>query len=171
MGGRAVIRVLALASTPRGFGFVVLEGTWLVDWGLRRCPPASEQFRRRIDALVRRYQPVFGVVESLSGTTKRCRGRIFIRTATTTLKSAGILVVPVSARRAAQFAGGPRPSKWDIASAIARRFPEMSHRLPRCRKPWEGEDERVGLFMAAGFAMLAWEKLPPSSRGGGAEEA
>ena len=163
MGGRAVVRVLALASTPRGFGFVVLEGTWLVDWGLRRCSPTNEEFRRRIDALVRRYQPMIGVVESLSGTTKRCRGRIFIRTATTALKSAGVFVVPVSARRAAQFAKGPRPSKWDIASAIARRFPEMSHRLPKNRKPWQSEDERLGLFMAAGFAMLAWEKLPTSA--------
>ena len=167
MGGRAVVRVLALASTPKGFGLVVLEGTWLVDWGLRRCAPTNKEFRRRIDALVRRYQPMMAVVESLSGTTKRCRGRIFIQTAAATLRSADILVVSVSARRTAEFAGGPRPSKWDIASAIARHFPEMSHRLPRCRKPWESEDERLGLFMAAGFAMLSWEKLRGTGMGEG----
>lgn len=160
MGGRAVVRVLAMASTTRGFGFVVLEGTWLVDWGLRRCAPRSEEFRQRIDALIRRYRPMIGVVESLLGTTKRSRGRKFIRAANDALRSAGIFVVPVDARRTAEFASGPRPNKWDIASAIARRFPEMAHRLPKPRKPWQSEDERFGLFMAAGFAMLAWEKLP-----------
>ena len=169
MGGRAVVRVLAFASTTRGFGFVVLEGTRLVDWGLRRCAPRAAEFGRRIDALIRRYRPMIGVVESLSTTTKRCRGRTFIKTAISRLETAGAFVVPVAARTMVKFASGPRPSKWDIADAISRRFPEMAHRLPRRRKPWQSEDERLGLFMAAGLALLGWEELPSRRVGNGNE--
>lgn len=40
-------------------------------------------------------------------------------------------------------------TKRDIALAIAERFPELAHRLPRVRKPWMSEDERMGIASLA----------------------
>ena len=44
-------------------------------------------------------------------------------------------------------------TKYEIAGAIASRFPELSSRLPHQRKPWESEDERMSIFSAAAMAL------------------
>jgi len=37
-------------------------------------------------------------------------------------------------------------NKYEIAIAIAKRFPELTTRLPRFRKPWMSEDYRMSIF-------------------------
>ena len=43
-------------------------------------------------------------------------------------------------------------NKYEIAIAIAKRFPELAPRLPRLRKPWMSEDDRMSIFDAIGLA-------------------
>jgi len=44
-------------------------------------------------------------------------------------------------------------TKYQIAIAIAKQLPELRPRLPRFRKPWMTEDERMAIFDAASFAL------------------
>jgi hypothetical protein len=46
-------------------------------------------------------------------------------------------------------------TKFEIALAITKTFPELASRLPRKRKPWMSEDERMNLFDAVAFALTA----------------
>ncbi len=48
---------------------------------------------------------------------------------------------------------GDPANKHEIARAVAELFPELSHRLPPRRKAWMSEDERMGIFDAASFAL------------------
>jgi hypothetical protein len=44
------------------------------------------------------------------------------------------------------FAVSGARTKYEIAVAIAKVFPELAPRLPRFRKPWISEDYRMGIF-------------------------
>jgi hypothetical protein len=44
------------------------------------------------------------------------------------------------------FAESGASNKYEIAIAIAKRFPELTTRLPRFRKPWMSEDYRMSIF-------------------------
>jgi hypothetical protein len=44
-------------------------------------------------------------------------------------------------------------NKYEIAVAIANRFPELAPRLPRFRKAWMSEDYRMSIFDAVGFGL------------------
>jgi hypothetical protein len=55
-------------------------------------------------------------------------------------------------------------TKYDIAVAIAKRFPELAPRLPRFRKPWMSEDYRMSIFDVVrvwdlGFLTLQMRRL------------
>lgn len=53
-------------------------------------------------------------------------------------------------------------NKEEVAKALASHFPELQEYLPRHRKPWMNEDERMGVYDALSFAMAAlipWEEL------------
>jgi hypothetical protein len=49
-------------------------------------------------------------------------------------------------------------TKYEIAVAVARLFPELTSRLPRQRKPWMSEDKRMSIFDAVSFALVALSK-------------
>ena len=51
------------------------------------------------------------------------------------------------------FSESGASNKYEIAVAIANRFPELAPRLPRFRKPWMSEDYRMSIFDAVGFAV------------------
>jgi hypothetical protein len=52
-------------------------------------------------------------------------------------------------------------TKRDRAVAIAEAFPELASRLPRVRRPWMSEDERMNIFDAMALALTAMA-LPKS---------
>jgi hypothetical protein len=51
------------------------------------------------------------------------------------------------------FAESGAGTKYEIAIAIANRFPELTPRLPRFRKPWMSEDYRMSIFDAVAFGL------------------
>jgi hypothetical protein len=57
------------------------------------------------------------------------------------------------------FAGSGASNKYEIAQAIAKRFPELQPRLPRFRKPWMSEDYRMSIFDAVGFALTYFRTI------------
>ena len=48
-------------------------------------------------------------------------------------------------------------NKYEIAIAIAKRFPELTTRLPRFRKPWMSEDYRISIFDAVALAVTSFK--------------
>jgi len=44
---------------------------------------------------------------------------------------------------------GFESNKYEVASALARQFPDLASRLPPKRKIWQSEDYRMGIFDAA----------------------
>ncbi|MEQ1854888.1 MAG: hypothetical protein ABL963_00360 [Longimicrobiales bacterium] len=154
------MRVLAVDPSTKGFGFAVLEGgKRLVDWGVARVWAQSDkEFLARVECLVERYRPAILVLEEVKG------GRRSVRTirrlglvAEHAIQSGLRLVqVPRSVVRAGLERYGS--TRHELATAIARRFPELEPLLPPPRKPWMSEDERMNVFDAV---LLALTIIPP----------
>ena len=107
-----------------------------------------------IDDLIERYQPSVIVVEDYEGKgSRRCQriGELISDISKLALKRK-IRVRSLSRVKVKQaFSEAGASNKQDIATAIAARFPELTPRLPRCRKPWMSEDYRMSIFDAVAF--------------------
>jgi hypothetical protein len=155
-------RVLAIDPTRLGFGYVVLEGSQLLDFGLRLRgkTPATDSVARSVE-LMEQYHPHFLVIEDTDakGCWRRERARNFL----TQLAKAAVIHHCKIARvsRKAEYAFFSQhgfTSKRKIAEAVAEFFPSLASRMPPPRKPWKREDERMGIFDAAAFAITFLSK-------------
>ena len=90
---------------------------------------------------------------------KRDRGRMFISTIGTTCRGRRILLHRVTLSEIRELGGPSGGNKWDVAMRVANRFSELKGRLPARRLPWQSEDDRMGIFMAAACVLMAWSKL------------
>ena len=160
-------RTLAIDPTARGFGFAVLEGTdLLVDWGVVQLwSQNKKELVARVDAYIDRYRPSIFVTEQVGPGRSRRRAREI----TTLLAGHAVLrhmpVFTISRDAVRKLFVPTGTTKFEIALAITKTFPELASRLPRKRKPWMSEDERMNLFDAVSFALTAlWNsaKEPPS---------
>jgi len=100
---------------------------------------------------------LFVAFDYKAGRRKRHRGRVFadaVKTATTTH---GSLLLVIRSEQTKALSHTRRRTKWDVASAVAEMFPHIASKLPPHRKPWESENEWLGLFMALAASVAAWE--------------
>lgn len=146
-------RVLAIDPAAKGFGFAVMEpGTGLVAWGTRdaRDDKYGTALRRAAE-LLDTYRPAIVVLEDCraEGSRRRPHVRRLLRSIERLAAQRGVKVrlVPPSTRLAA-FAEAGATTKYQVATALAERFPVLRHRLPPVRKPWMTEDHRMGIFDA-----------------------
>src|SRR5215475_14213326 len=152
------IRVLAVDPSTRGFGFAILEGPHrLIDWGVKETKVDKKRKSLRFIAeLIDRYQPSMLVVEDYTGKgSRRCRRvRELIKDISRIAVQRKINVRNFSRLKVKQAFSESGPSnKYEIAIAIAKRFPELAPRLPRFRKPWMSEDYRMSIFDAVGLGL------------------
>ncbi len=152
------VRVLAVDPATRGFGFAVLEGPdRLIDWGVKETKVEKNKRSLKLIAdLIGIYQPKMLVIEDCTGTgSRRCaRVQRLIEAISQQAFRKGIRVKRISrveVKRA--FSESGARNKYEIAVAIAKRFPELAPRLPRFRKPWMSEDYRMSIFDAVGLAL------------------
>ena len=152
-------RVLAIDPTVRGYAYAVLEGpNTLIEWGVTQVAPKEKNRRcvKSIEEKIIRYEPEVVVLEDCAGAGSRRSSRV-----RNLIESLDLLAAKrrIARRRfsrgrirtAFQFVG--RPSKEAIAKAIAERFPELRPRLPRVRKIYMSEDERMNIFDAVSLAL------------------
>lgn len=141
------LRILAIDPTPKGFGFAVLErGGRLVDWGVARVWATSEmEFVARVDAIISMYRPALVIVPEIPAEPHRARSarRVSAVSAHARARGKQIVVMPPSEVKAA-FPG----TKHARAELLATQFPELQPWLPRIRRPWMTEDERMHIFDA-----------------------
>ena len=152
------IRVLAIDPSTRGFGFAVLEGPErLIDWGVKETKAnKNAKSLKLIEDLIDRYQPTVLVVEDYDGKGSRRCGRIqgLINDISKLALKRKVKVRRVSRVKVKQvFSESGAKNKYEIAVAIANRFPELAPRLPRFRKPWMSEDYRMSIFDAVAFGI------------------
>src|SRR5215467_13579765 len=156
-------RVLAIDPSTRGFGFAVLEGpSRLIDWGVKETK--TEKKKRSltfIEALIEQYQPKVVIVEDYAAKgSRRCsRVRELIDDISKLAVKRKVKVRSFSRLKVKRaLAEASASNKYEIAIAIAKRFPELAPRLPRFRKPWMSEDYRMSIFDAVALAITFFEK-------------
>ena len=152
------ICVLAIDPSTRGFGFAILEGpNRLIDWGVKETKTDKNKKTLKLVAdLIERYQPRVIVVEDYSGKgSRRCRRvRELIEDISKLAAKRKIKIKSFSRVKVKQaFFESGALNKYEIASAIAKRFPELAPRLPRFRKPWMSEDYRMSIFDAVALVL------------------
>ena len=146
--------VLAIDPTSRGFAFAVLEApAFLVDWGERIVPARTGGLLRKVDDLLTYHQPAVLVVEDV--VAKDCRRRERVREEINRMEqlalTRGVRVERVS-RLAVLRSFAPAKNKYEAALRLAEVFPVLEDRLPRKRKAWMSEDQRMNTLDALGFA-------------------
>jgi hypothetical protein len=173
--GHRFLRVLAVDLSTRGFGYAVFEGTaMLVDWGTKDIRRDKERITlRKIGELLQRYEPSVLVVEDCSHVAARRTARIARLTEQMLAVARTQGVSGCAVPRAAvyrHFAKSNDRTKYEIAVALADRFPALALRLPPKRKPWQSEDPRTSIFDAAAFGITYLERRRssvPHPRDGG----
>ena len=152
-----VKRVLALDVHPRSFGFVVFEGpNQILDWGVRSFRsgvnavkiPAATKFLALLDEF--RPSAVLIGERITSRTTKQTKMLASIKRQA---RSRRIPVRCISRRDVNRAFVGFESNKYEVASALARQFPDLALRLPPKRKCWQSEDYRMGIFDAAALGV------------------
>jgi len=154
-------RVLAIDPSARGISFAVFEGQEeLIDWGIRAAKNDKNQDSlRHVEMLTVYYQPDVMVLEDPHHTSSRRRARtqnlITDIRALASRQKINCRCLPRSAVKRAFSAAGA-PNRYQIARELADRFPELESYLPKHRKPWVGEDERMNIFDAAALALASF---------------
>lgn len=147
-------RRLAVTPSTRGFGFAVLEGGKLVDWGVKAVTgDKNPRSLTKVEELLTFYQPTCLVLEDPNSSRHAPRIR---KLHTQLVRLAGKHPVKVLTRaqvRRAFFAEG-HGTNHELAVQLAARFPEeLGSRLPPKRRPWQSEDSRMSIFAAVALAV------------------
>lgn len=147
-----------MASTAKGFAYAVTEGPRrLVSWGLLRT--SSRKVPVHLERVFKRMRPLFVAFDDADVERKRIRGRLFAHFLRKSCSESGVLILPTLGRQAVD-AGRLRPlTRCEIASALADQFRELAHKLPEKRKPWQSEDDRMGIFMALAASVACWRNF------------
>ena len=162
-------RSLAVTPSTRGFGFAVLEGERLVDWGIK--PVTGDKNAASIakaKELLTFYRPARLILEDAESPRRAAR----IRTLHAGLVSLAkehqtrVLVLPRARVRRRFFADGAG-TKHELAIQLAERYPdELKPRLPPPRRLWMSEDYRMGIFDAVALGLAGQQpKRGPIPRG------
>jgi len=159
--------VLAVAPMARGFAFILFEGPLApFDWGLSFSEGHAKNARtlEGVRAIIERYQPNTLVLEDCTSKSVRRSPRIrALALALAHLAAANHMEVHKVDRSMIRnaFATVGARTKYEIAQAIAREIPALSHRLPPLRKVWMSENPRQSLFDAAALAATYYAGSSP----------
>lgn len=147
-------RLLAIDLTAKGFGFAVLDSRLgLLDWGFSRLPAADDaSFIARVAARIERHRPSALVLENFAPAKSRDTAirRCALAIALAEERQIGLCQV---SRKVVQGILGPA-TKAELAERLSKRFPELASRVPRPRRQWNAEDERIHVFDALALAVI-----------------
>ncbi len=153
-------RVLAVAPSTRGFGFVIMEGReTLVHWGGKSAKgDKNAQSLVKLEAMINQFQPSVIVLENASAKGSRRSPRIRkLSQGIVALAEKRNVKAEMFSReevRSAFFPGGGS-TKQALAEILAKRFPEeLGSRLPPKRSAWMSEDSRMNIFDAVALALM-----------------
>ena len=150
--------VLAVATSPRGFAFVLFhDPTAPLDWGIKTIPGEQKNPRclLAIKKLLRLYHPSVIVLEETGKDSRRGpRLRALNRDIAELATREKVKVIRLTtAKVRATFAPANARTKAEIAKVIAGKIPAFAPKLPPPRKIWMSEDPRQSLFDAVALGM------------------
>ena len=153
-------RILAIALSAGGFGFVVMEGQkTIIEFGRRVADgDKNAQSLAKMKKLLNFYRPGVLVLQDVEAKGSRRYPRI--KTLNRQLKREAekhkIEVELISGKQLRTLLlGNLRGTKQEMAEMLATQFPdELASRLPTKRKPWKSEDSRMDIFDAAALAVV-----------------
>lgn len=159
-------RVLSLDITPRGIAYACLEGPQrLVNSGTVQVKGLSKhEYVRRTESLFWRFMPDLLVLEKAPGEGSRRgkRAEALIHRIELLALGKSLPVRKVSRGDVRSVFKGTAETKEEIAQAIAAAFPEqLAERLPKPRRAWDSEAERMNIFDAVSFALAAYYNPEP----------
>ena len=152
-------RILAIALSAKGFGFVVMEEQKIIIECGRRVADGDKnaQSFAKAKKLLNFYRPDVLVLQDVEAKGSRRAPRI--KTLTRQIKRMAeknkIEVKLISGKQLrSSLLGNPKGTKQEMAEMLAMQFPdELASRLPSKRKTWESEDSRMDIFDAAALAV------------------
>jgi hypothetical protein len=151
--------VAAIYPNPKGFAFVIFEGpSRPMDWGLKEANARRRNAHcvKLAQTLLSQYRPQVLIVEEPSTRRSRrceriCRLNRSLRRSGERLGIDVHLICRAEVRQC--FSEEGARTKFEVATAISKRFACFEHWLPPARKPWMAEDTRMSVFDAAAFAL------------------
>ncbi len=163
---RRYLLALSLHLNTRGFAFVLFESPLApFDWGTPEIRGARKHERclRKIMTIINQYEPEALVLQDMSEQgTRRTRRIVNLNAAIRALvKSRETPVFEYSREivRETFLQQHGVTTKQDIAEIIAKSIPAFERYLPSPRKPWQSEDSRMGLFVAAGLGLVFYQRI------------
>lgn len=162
MGGRRLaVRILGIAATVRGLAYAITEGPGcLVDVNTLRPDTARDDVAKVVVALLAKSRPLFVAF----GATKAKRGSragVLDDALTAVCKEHDVMILRITRSQLNGLTTLEAATALDVANEVALRFPELVHRLPRERQPWDAADNRMGMFQAVAAALAAWQMFRP----------
>jgi len=158
-------RVFALDLHPLSFGYALFEGPDdLIDWGIKNFRHGVNAVKVPLDVklglLLDQYTPEVVVIRE----PKTVALKNMAETITALAKHRGIPMRIISRSSAQAAFPDVGRNKYQIASVIAGRYPELSPRLGPRRKVWQAERYSMSIFVAAaiGLATFAGSAAPDS---------
>jgi hypothetical protein len=153
-------RILAVALSFGGFGFVVMEEQkTIIEFGRRVADGDKNALSLiKMKKLLNFYRPDVLVLQDVEAKGSRRYPRI--KTLNQQMKRVaekhGINVKLISGKQLRSLLlGNPRGTKQEMAEMIAAQFPdELASRLPPKRKLWKSEDSRMDIFDAMALAVV-----------------
>lgn len=153
------LRVLAIDPTTKGFAWAVIESSSLIDWRVAHVSePRHSGSLMRIEKLIATFRPQLVAMEDVQrdGFRRSERVRNLIRGIESLAALRRVKGVRIDPRAVPHALGCEKATKYEVATLIAERFPaELASKMPRVRKPWMSEDERMSIFDAVGLALAA----------------
>jgi hypothetical protein len=142
--------ILALDVHGTRIAYAVVFRRKPVDWGVTRLRrpglQSAKHLQKLLGELCRLWQPAVSVIRGSRGGHTG-----LIRRA---LAGAGVRSLFDQARhQASRQRNGP--TKHQLACDLARQFPGLNHLLPRKRRLWDPEDDRMHIFTAIRLALLS----------------
>jgi hypothetical protein len=165
-------QILALEIRPRFTGFVVLQPpSRLLDFGMRKHSASEDELPRiaakKMSALLDLHQPSLIVVRTRKVLAAGARRKVdaILRVVRREARKRSIRLHAIRASCTRDlFLSHQCTSKDQRAALIARKFPELSWKLPPKRKKWKSEDRRMAVFDAAATVLAFMNRSPPTDR-------
>lgn len=162
---RKVPLVLGLALYTRGFGFALMHGGQIVNWGTTKPEPREDTSHwsvKRLKSLISQWKPDAVVFEdSLAEDSLRGpRLRRLTKQMMTAAEKRGLIVKSISRTKLADsVTGNESATKYEIAETILKQFPnELTAWLPPKRKAWMRENPKLRVFDAVALALCGTRK-------------
>lgn len=149
-------RRMSVYPCAKGLAFAIIEARGLlVSWGIARLySRQDEELRQRLSDLVDKYRVRSVYVEQIDGSRRGSRSRLAVKITVDYAHTAKLTVADVNQTQMRTVLGlRANSTRHEVAVRICELLPELETQLPLSRRPWQPENERISVFIAAALAL------------------